>query len=158
MWWRHDKTDVLSNALDKGYKVILCPRIPLYFDFVQNVKHESGRKWAGKFASLESVYQFPSEEFVAEKLFSNNLVMGIQANVWTETIHTPERLHFMVYPRLSGLAEAAWTNDQNKNLNGFLSRLSKMLLVYGKEGVGYYDFKNSANQEIKYIRKEDHVD
>lgn len=158
MWWRHDKPEVLSNAIEKGYRVVLCPRIPLYFDFVQNIKHESGRKWAGKFAPLESVYQFPSEEFVSERLFGNNQVVGIQANVWTETIHTPERLHFMVYPRLSGLAEAAWTNDRNKNLNGFLNRLSKMLVVYGKEGVGYYDFIKEENSEIKYIRIENHVD
>ena len=34
MWWRHDKPEVLEKGLDNNYKMILCPRKPLYFDFV----------------------------------------------------------------------------------------------------------------------------
>ncbi|MDP2334909.1 MAG: family 20 glycosylhydrolase, partial [Bacteroidota bacterium] len=31
MWWRHDKPEQLTMALERGYHTILCPRIPLYF-------------------------------------------------------------------------------------------------------------------------------
>src|SRR5690606_6906580 len=43
LWWRHDKPEELRKALDKGFNTILCPRIPLYFDFVQNRTHTIGR-------------------------------------------------------------------------------------------------------------------
>ena len=35
-------------------------------------------------------------------------ILGIQGQVWTETIRTPEQLERMVYPRLLALAERAW--------------------------------------------------
>ena len=63
MWWRHDKPQMLDMAIKNGYEVILCPRIPLYFDFVQLYSHQKGRKWGGKYAPVESVYNFPSDQF-----------------------------------------------------------------------------------------------
>ncbi|WP_294080559.1 family 20 glycosylhydrolase, partial [Proteiniphilum sp. UBA5384] len=60
MWWRHDQPQLLEKALTMGYGTILCPRIPLYFDFVQHESHTSGRKWDSAFAPIESVYEFPS--------------------------------------------------------------------------------------------------
>ncbi|RZK92057.1 MAG: beta-hexosaminidase, partial [Pedobacter sp.] len=61
-WWRHDKPKILKEALQKGYKVVLCPRLPLYFDFLQDSAHVVGRKWGGKFVPVQSVYDFPSKE------------------------------------------------------------------------------------------------
>src|SRR5690606_24255270 len=40
-WWRHDKPEQLQTALDKGYQTVLCPRLPLYFDFVQDSTHRA---------------------------------------------------------------------------------------------------------------------
>lgn len=63
-WWRHDKSSELFNAIDKGYATVLCPRIPLYFDFVQDSTHTIGRKWDGEFVPLERVYNFPTKEIL----------------------------------------------------------------------------------------------
>lgn len=144
MWWRHDQPKMLDLALKSGYEVILCPRIPLYFDFVQLDAHKSGRKWAGKFAPVESVYEFPSDKFTGGISIATPLVKGIQANLWTETIHTNERLEFMTFPRLSALAEAAWTNPEVKNYAGFQKRMAGMEELYRKSGVSYFDFTKPA--------------
>jgi hexosaminidase len=139
MWWRQDKPQMLNLALKSGYEVILCPRIPLYFDFVQIDSHKSGRKWAGKFAPVESVYEFPSDKFLGGISISTPLVKGIQANLWTETMHTPDRLEFMTFPRLSALAEAAWTNHDLKNFDSFKKRMSGMNEIYMKSNVHFFD-------------------
>lgn len=139
MWWRHDKPQMLDLAIKSGYEVILCPRIPLYFDFVQMESHKSGRKWAGKFAPIESVYDFPSDKFLGGISISTPLVKGIQANLWTETMHTSERLEFMTFPRLSALSEAAWTNQSLKNFDSFQKRMSGMKEIYMKSEVRFYD-------------------
>lgn len=139
MWWRHDQPQMLDLALKNGYEVILCPRIPLYFDFVQLDSHKSGRKWAGKFAPLESVYDFPADKFLGGISISTPLVKGIQANLWTETMHTSERLEFMTFPRLSALAEAAWTNQDLKNFDSFQMRMAGMKDLYKKSEVRYFD-------------------
>jgi len=149
MWWRHDRPQMLDLAIKKGFEVILCPRIPLYFDFVQNNTHKDGRKWSGKFAPIESVYKFPLEEFTGGVSISSPLIKGIQANLWTETMHTNDRLEFMTFPRLSALAESAWTNQEFKNFSDFLIRMKNMEDIYKKSNVLYYDFRNpDAGKEI----------
>lgn len=144
MWWRHDKTAMLKESLEKNYQVVLCPRIPLYFDFVQHESHSHGRKWAGNYAPIEKVYRFPAGDLTGDIDADNPLVMGIQANVWTETIHTRERLQFMLFPRLSALAEAAWTSNDRKDFEDFRSRLENMLELYQKKGIRFYDFRRSG--------------
>ncbi|MCY1722500.1 beta-N-acetylhexosaminidase [Prolixibacteraceae bacterium Z1-6] len=138
MWWRHDKPNILQNALNKNYKVVLCPRIPLYFDFDQAESHKYGRKWGGAFSPMEMVYQFPPDSLPG---FNENtkLIKGIQANIWTERIQDNTRLDFMTYPRLSALAEAGWTNNQSKKPDDFKRRLKPMLEYLNSINIGYYN-------------------
>ena len=92
LWWRHEKPDYLTKALDRNYPIVLCPRIPLYFDFVQHESHQVGRRWAGAYCELEGVYQFNAEQYAGDR---TQQVLGVQANLWTEHIKTLERLDFM---------------------------------------------------------------
>lgn len=134
-WWRHDKPQILDQALAKGYAVVICPRLPLYLDFVQDESHKLGRKWSGKFNSILNVYQYPGNESFA----SNSLVKGLQANLWTETIYNTERLDFMLFPRIAAVAEAGWTKQKNKNNDMFLNILKNELKLYKKQGIYYFD-------------------
>lgn len=142
MWWRHDQPQLLEKAVTMGYGTILCPRIPLYFDFVQHASHTSGRKWDGAFAPIESVYEFPSLRLTGGVSFCSPHVMGIQANVWTEVIHSKERFQFMVFPRIAALAEAAWSNDAVKDFRHFDRRMEKMTDLYRKSGIAFFDYRN----------------
>ncbi len=144
MWWRQERPEQLEEGINKGYEIVLCPRLPLYFDFVQAPSHTYGRKWSnGEYAPFEDVYRFPGSEFTSGISVSTPLIKGIQGNVWTEVIHTPERMQFMVYPRLSALAEAAWTDDRSKNFDNFDSRMNGMMTIYKKFGISFFDYKNT---------------
>jgi hexosaminidase len=137
-WWRQNITTSLQLALQKKYQVVLCPRLPLYFDFVQDKDHLSGRKWNGSFNSESEVYNFPDKQMPAEVLKSNQ-ILGIQANLWTETVGSEKRLDFMIYPRIAALAEAAWTDSVSKNEVSFNERLKTHFLLYDKAGIYYYN-------------------
>jgi len=63
-------------------------------------------------------------------------VLGIQGNVWTETIATEQRLDFMLFPRIAALAEAAWTNK--KDYAGFKLNLMKHFELYKQAGIYFY--------------------
>lgn len=141
-WWRHDKPQVLRRALDDGYPVVLCPRRPLYFDFVQDDSHKVGRRWGG-FNPLADVYAFPDSLDVL-KPGDADLVRGIQANLWTETTVTQARRDFMTFPRLLALAEAAWTPADRKDFADFEKRLQDELPRLEKAGVGFYDASRSS--------------
>ena len=138
MWWRHNKPESLESALTKNYKVILCPRIPLYFDFDQLESHQYGRKWGRAFSPVDIVYHFPPDTLPAfnEKY---KLIKGLQANIWTERIQETKRLDFMTHPRLSALAEASWTKNEIKNYDNFKQRLIPMLDYFDKINVEYFN-------------------
>ncbi|MDF2433504.1 MAG: hexosaminidase [Mucilaginibacter sp.] len=138
-WWRQNFPSSLKLALQKKFQVVLCPRLPLYFDFVQDKTHLSGRKWSNiYFNSISDVYNFPDKQMPADDLQSNQ-VIGIQANLWTEMVGSEKRLDFMIFPRLAALSEAAWTDTAAKDEHSFNERLKADLPLYDKDGIYYYD-------------------
>jgi len=139
MWWRHNKKSTLDNALEKGFRVVLCPRVPCYFDFVQHSSHRSGRRWKGKFGDLRKVHAFPDSLIEKYGKARQSQIMGIQTCVWTERIKEVRRLEFMTFPRLAALAESAWTTEENKDYGDFLVRLKTHLKQYDKWGIYYFN-------------------
>jgi hexosaminidase len=146
-WWRHDKPEQLKTALNKGYATVLCPRLPFYFDFVQDSTHRYGRKWNKLYNSLKSVYDFSAEDIPVAKN-KTKLILGMQANLWTETVPTLQRLGYLLFPRITALAEAAWTAPAQRNYQQYLLRLQKQLPLYQQQGIYYYDpFSTTENPE-----------
>lgn len=143
MWWRHDKPDYLRKSLTKGYSTIMCPRKPLYFDFVQYKDHKWGRIWDG-FCPIEDVYAFPDKWFAEWGVSASDLsqVKGIQANTWTELMHTKDRVDFMIFPRLCALAESAWSAPTVKDYDKFLSRMEDAFTLFDKLNIYYFDYRN----------------
>lgn len=135
-WWRHDKPQILRQALDAGYPVVLCPRRPCYFDFVQDDSHKAGRRWGG-FNPLAEVYAFPAG--LALSAADEAKVLGMQACLWSETTITQERRDFMTWPRLIALAEAAWTPAARKDLGSFEARLPAHIRQLKAGGTGCHD-------------------
>ena len=147
-WWRQNVPESLKLALQKKYQVVLCPRLPLYFDFVQDAAHTSGRKWNGRFNSLTEIYNFPDKQIPADEL-SVKQVLGIQANLWTEVIGSEKRLDYMIFPRMAALAEAAWTDFAAKDEASFDERLIENFQLYDKAGIYYFNpFNRSAHPEV----------
>jgi len=137
-WWRHNLPGTLTDALGKGYPVILCPRLPMYFDFVQDSTHRSGRKWSGLFNSYLDVYDFPDDKITPDPQ-TDRQILGMQANLWTETVVSVKRLQFLLFPRMAALAEAAWSAKENKSHSSFDARLKAQLPLYDRAGLYYYD-------------------
>ena len=138
-WWRHDRPQELTQALNKGYSAVLCPRLPLYFDFVQDSTHVLGRKAGKQYNSLQNVYAFDASRLPGTTSANSKQILGIQANVWTETIQNEQRLDYMLFPRIAALAEAAWTKESNKNFSEFEIRLRNHFSLYSQQGINYYN-------------------
>ena len=131
-WWRQNHPESLNEAISKGYKVVLCPRLPLYLDFVQDSTHKSGRKWdKTKFNSYLDLYHFP-ENSIAAGFSDKTNILGLQGNLWTETVISKKRLQYLIFPRMAALAEAGWTAGSAKNDDQFNTRLKAHLLLYDK--------------------------
>lgn len=158
LWWRQNFPSQLELAMNKKYDIVLCPRLPLYFDFVQDRSHISGRRWNGRFFnSLSDVYRFPDLQMPAAALQSK-LILGIQANLWTETVKSGKRLDFMIFPRIAALAESAWTLPSQKNETSFNERLRAEFPLFDRNGIYYYNpFQPASHPEavdfLPHIKK-----
>jgi len=130
IWWRHNVPEQFFKALDKGYEVVLSPRRPFYLDFVQDDSHQIGRRWDG-YNDLEQVYAYPD--------FPAGQILGMQASLWTGTVQTKERADFMIFPRLTAIAETAWTDASNTDYERYLKRLRAMLDRYDVLDISYFD-------------------
>jgi len=138
--------------------VVLCPRHPCYFDFVQHESHKDGRRWNG-FNDLKRVYDFGDLDALKVKPEQLKQIQGMQACLWSEVVKTPERFDFMTYPRLSALAEASWTQPAAKNYEDFLARLPSMMKRYQAMGIHAYDpFANSPEVRFKAITTTEYID
>ena len=146
MWWRHDRKHQLLKALEKGYRVIMTPRRPLYADFNQDASHKYGRVWDG-YNALENVYAFPEPVLHLTRGYEKQL-MGLQMSLWTERIADAKRLDYMAFPRLAAVAEDAWTPETGKDFSRFMQRLPLFLDYLDGLGIYYYNpFNPSATPE-----------
>ena len=134
-WWRADHPESFDKCLELGYRTIVSPYDPFYLDYIQDEKCKEGHLvWECYVNSLQDIYEY--------KLNENPLVMGVQANLWTERVRTGERIDYMIFPRLIAIAEKAWTTQENINYKGFLERLKKEYLYLDSINVYYYDFRD----------------
>ncbi len=136
-WWRHDNEEALQKALDGGFNTILCPRRPLYFDFLQLGSHTNGRRWKG-YCPIEDVYNYPdSTHQFSESEIKN--IKGIQGQLWSERFDSDQWFDFMTYPRMMALSEAAWTQKESKNIERFNSTLPHIFKYLDEEAVYYFN-------------------
>ncbi|PCI34704.1 MAG: hypothetical protein COB60_05795 [Flavobacteriaceae bacterium] len=137
-WWRCLQPDALDSAVMRGYNVIISPADFVYFDYPYNLK-EAGANWEGLrngANSTELIYKWNPIPKTFNKAMEIN-VIGIEAAVWTEFVTNQKRLEYMIYPRLSAMAEKAWTHDVKMDWEAFQKRLSKQYVRYKMAGINY---------------------
>jgi hexosaminidase len=137
-WWRCLHPKVLNSAAKKGYQIIISPANYAYLDYPQALK-EGGAHWEGLSNgpnSLELIYKWKPIPADFNQDMKDKII-GIEAAVWTEFISSQKRLEYMVYPRLSAIAEKAWTHEVNMDWKAFQKRLSIQYLRYKIAGFNY---------------------
>jgi hexosaminidase len=87
-----------ERAARNGNRIILTPVNPVYFDYAPNK------------SSLFNVYHIDMKQGVPND--KAHLIKGAQANLWSEYIPSENRADFMMFPRLTALAERVWTNQE----------------------------------------------
>ena len=119
MSWRGEKGGI--EAAKMKHDVIMTPWSSNYYDHYQ-AEMETEPLAIGGFTTLKDVYFYEPipEELTAEEA---KYVLGAQGNVWTEYMHSGDKVEYMAYPRAAALSEVLWTPAQNKNWLEFLSRI-----------------------------------
>ena len=135
-WGAEDLAYRLANG---GYDVVMCPVTNLYFDLAWNPSaEETGLDWGG-YVDLHRPFDFipfdyyrnaridrrnnpldPAVFAGKERLtdYGRSHIVGIQADLWSETLGGEGRVEYMLLPRLFALAERAWAPDPDWVVEG----------------------------------------
>jgi hexosaminidase len=133
MSWRGEQGGI--DAAKLGNKVVMTPVSHCYFDYYQGDPAIEPLAFGGNI-TLKKVYHFEPipAELTAEEA---KMVLGAQANVWTEYIPHPSHAEYMIFPRLSALAEVVWSPKGNRNWADFSRRMEYQYRRYDRLGINY---------------------
>jgi hexosaminidase len=119
MSWRG--TEGGLEAAKQNHYVIMTPGEYCYFDHYQSDPRTEPVAIGG-YTTVEKVYSFePTPKELPEE--QKKYILGAQANLWAEYIIEPEKIEYMVFPRICALAEVQWTQPERKNYTEFKDRL-----------------------------------
>jgi len=124
--------DSNAEAVKKGMNIIVSIASKTYLDMKYNENTPYGLDWAG-FIPIETAYNWDPTDYAPK-----DLVLGIEAPLWTETISTQDQMDYMIYPRLLGYSEIGWTPKANRDWNEYKVRLEKQGQRMENEGINYY--------------------
>ncbi len=169
--------DLAYKLANGGYKVILTSVTHLYFDMAHYKSFDEPGYYWGAFVDIDKPFSFiPYDYFKNTTVDKNGLpinksifigkqrltdygktnIAGLQGALWGENIHDAQRMEYMIFPSLLGLAERAWAKDpewatvrdttQSKELyqqawSNFLSVVGKRELVRLDNYHGGYDYR-----------------
>lgn len=120
MSWRGIEGGI--KAAKQHHNVIMTPGTHLYLDYYQRKPTESEPLAIGGYIPLEKTYSYePIPKELSKK--EAKYILGAQGNVWTEYIHSGNKVEYMAYPRASALAEVVWSPRKKRNWDDFLRRL-----------------------------------
>ncbi len=123
------------EAAKKGFDAIMTPNSFMYFDYYQSEERDKEPFGIGGFLPVEDVYAYEPFEGLEESAQSH--ILGVQANLWTEYIATPEHLEYMLLPRMCALSEIQWCQAGKKDYYRFNQSLNHSFAMFDAMGLSY---------------------
>lgn len=133
MSWRGDEGGIEATRI--GNKAIMTPGSHCYFNFYQGDPALEPLAFGGN-TTLKKVYGYeplPAELSKEE----SKLIIGAQANLWSEFLPTTQLVEYMAFPRLAALAEVLWSPKESRNWTCFTHRMKHQYNRYKKLGINY---------------------
>jgi len=136
-WGAHN---MVSEQARRGWNVILSIPDVFYFDFPYEVDpKERGYNWASRRIDSRNVFNFMPDnlpihaefrvdtsgnhyalddtlqkndkgEITHQPLPENYQVVGVQGQLWSETVRSETQAEYMIFPRVLAFAERAWSS------------------------------------------------
>lgn len=118
-----------AQAAELGHDVVMSPTTYCYFDYLQSEERIFEPSRCDGFIPVEKVYALdPAPDSISVE--ARQHILGVQANIWTEYIFTEGMVEYQALPRMSALAEVAWTNQEVRNYDAFVNRLTRFSSLY----------------------------
>lgn len=153
MSWRGEEGGI--KAVKAGNQAIMTPGKYCYLDAFQDAPNTQPMAISG-YLTLEKVYSFePVPDSLSTK--EAELILGVQGNVWTEHIPTPERYEYMIYPRILALAEIGWSPSEVKKWDNFHTRALQAVNILREQGYNPFPLEKEIGDKPESYQKVNHL-
>ncbi|RYF18503.1 MAG: beta-N-acetylhexosaminidase [Flavobacteriales bacterium] len=169
--------DLAYKLANAGYKVVLTNVTNMYLDLAYTKDYnEIGQYWGG-YVDVDKPFNFIPFNYYknqTEDQYGNPLrksyydamdklndnakanIIGIQAPLWSEVLHSKERFEYLFLPKIMGLAERAWAADPawakendlakgkelyQKDWSSFVSRIGKQEFIKLSHYAGGFEYR-----------------
>nr|WP_281386992.1 beta-N-acetylhexosaminidase [Jiangella mangrovi] len=109
-----------GEALAAGHEVVLAPCEVTYLDYYQAAGPDEPLA-AGPVVTVDDVAAWDPVAGLDPALLGR--VLGVQGQLWTEYMPTPDAVEYQAFPRLAALAEVGWTAAARRDPADLLRRL-----------------------------------
>jgi hexosaminidase len=135
-FWQN--AEYAKEAVKKGAKVIMSPATKVYLDMKYDSTTKLGQDWAARI-EIDSSYLWSPSRFVNG--IPHESILGIEAPLWTETITSMNEIEYMVFPRLAGIAEIAWSPEEGRTWDEYKARLARHASRMKAMDIDFYESK-----------------
>jgi hexosaminidase len=133
-----DKPKYAVMAAEKGAKIILSPSKKVYLDMQYDSTSRLGLHWAA-YIEVDDAYNWEPSTLVDG--LDKTKILGVEAPLWSETIADLNDIEYLLFPRLPGIAEVAWTPSESRNWSEYRVRLGNQAKRFKALGIDYYPSK-----------------
>lgn len=144
-----------KTAISKGMKVILSPAKKAYLDMQYDTLSKHGLHWAA-YIPVDTAYVWSPETYVDQ--IPKDMILGVEAPLWSETISNIEELEYLAFPRIIGYSELSWSLEENRDWENFRVRLANQTPFLDMMDVKYYASPKidwvKSNRTYKEIQKD----
>ncbi len=114
-------SDNARKAVALQAKVLMSPASKAYLDMKYDKATPIGQTWAG-LISEQTAYEWDPATLIDGVAEAD--IVGVEAPLWTEFFSTVADLEYMMFPRLPGHAELAWSKTAGRNWDEYKQRLA----------------------------------
>ncbi|MBR7838324.1 beta-N-acetylhexosaminidase [Actinospica durhamensis] len=122
------------DAVAKGTRAIVSPAAHSYLDMQYAPDSPFGLHWSG-YVGVEQAYAWDPIEYLGG--IEPERVLGIEAALWTETVATMAEAEYLIFPRLPGHAEVAWS-PAGRDWAAYRTRLAAHAERWEAQGRSYF--------------------
>lgn len=126
---------VVEDVANAGYPVVLSNVDHFYMDMTYSYHpDERGLSWGGTVDEFGALAGYPAKLCPVD----DARLLGVQGQVFSETIRNPENLETMILPKMLGLAERGWNPDSTYSDPEFHAVVLNQMPVWERRGYAYH--------------------
>lgn len=135
MSWRGTQGGI--DAANQDHGVIMTPGSGgLYIDHYQGALEVEPMAIGGS-APLSKTYSYDPIPFELDST-KHSMIMGAQANMWSEYLLSDSLFEYMIYPRILAVAELTWSPLSRKDFDDFSRRINNAYVRLDFHKINYH--------------------